>query len=163
MITNPGSKVSNTSSIEDVLDLSDIRVKNLRTVSHNAAVSGVEKNNYVHDDLELARVLPNHHATTNIGDLSVYKRMDHENELHFERNMPMASFSSNVVAKGDDSHGSRDYSLAPKLQPGGFSNSGQIASHKRADLIRGPYESEKSIMSKKMNEQMEGRYGRQMI
>jgi len=163
VLTNPGSKVSNTSSIEDVLDLSDIRVRDLRNVSHHAAVSGVEKNNYIHDDMELSRVLPNHHATTNVGDRSVHKRVAHENELYFERNMPKASFSSNIVAKGDDSHSSRDYSLAPKLQPGGFNNSGQIASHQRADLIRGPYESEKSVMSRKMNLEMAGRYGRPMV
>lgn len=162
--TNAHAVVTNVSSnkhqtnIEDILDLSDIPVHDIRTTSTIAPVSGVEQTKYFHEDINLSRRLPEYHATTNISNNTVHKRIEHENMIELERNMPMNSFISNPVARGFSDHSSRNARLVPKIQPGSYSIPAQIPLQKRIQEIQVPFESEKVRMSRMVMENMQGRF-----
>lgn len=163
--TNAHSVVSNISSnkhytsIEDILDLSDLPVhKDIRNTSHVSALSGSEQNKYFHEELHLSRKLPEYNITTNINNKNIHKRAEYDNEITLERNMPLNSFSSNPVVRGYAEHGSRDIRLAPKIQPGSFSVPGQIPMHERMQNESVQHESEKARMSRIVMKNMEGRF-----
>jgi hypothetical protein len=162
--TNAHAVVSNVSSnkhqtaIEDILDLADMPVQDIRTMSASAPVSGVEQTKYFHEDINLSRRLPEYHARTNLGNHTVHKRMEYQNKIELERNMPMNSFVSNPVARGFSDHSSRDARLAPKIQPGGYSVPGQIPRQGRPQEMYIPHESEKAKMSRMVMESMQGRF-----
>ena len=111
--TNPHPVNSNISSnkhhsrIEDVLDLTNLPVKDIHTTSHVAPLSGNEKIEYIHSPLQLLRTVPEYEATTNLGNQQVYKRQEYENTIELERNMPNGSFASNPTRQGVRNHGSR--------------------------------------------------------
>jgi len=135
--SNVSSKQSSNlhhTSIEDVLDLSDLPIhNNVMLLEAEAAHSGHEKNNYIHDDIELSRTMPEYQATTNLGDSKIFKRIEAENEIVKERNIPVTEFKTNHIAKGNSDHGSRQAYLAEKIKPGGFCNSGIIPNKDRVN------------------------------
>ena len=148
------------SNIEDVLDLSDLPVQDIRTFSHTAPKNRGERTDYVHDDIELSRNIPGHQGITNKADRSKYKRNQYTNSLELSRNIPTGSFSSNIVGKGASDHGSRTARLIPKIQPGGFHNGGQKPMMNRMQEVAEPYESQKSRTSRIVMESMQGRFDR---
>jgi len=156
--SNVSSKSHNTSSIEDILDLSNMPVHN-NIIHYNikAPVSGVEKTEYFHDDISLSRTLPNYIATTNVGDQTVYKRENYDNQIELQRNNPSASCESNPVSRGDTDYFSRDARLAPKISAGSFSIPGQIPMKERNHLYY-DQESEKAKMNRMVMESMNGRF-----
>ena len=113
---------------------------------------------YIHEDMKLDRTLPEHHASTNIGDQNVYKQVQYENEIGLERNIPNGSFYSNPAAsRADTQEHTRDYKLAPKIQPGGYSIPTQVPMTDRM-MDEHTYESERSRMSRMVNAEMAGRF-----
>jgi hypothetical protein len=162
--TNPHGAATNISSkkhytpIEDIFDISDLPIhQNINNISTSAAFSGVEKTNYLHDNIELSRNLPEYNIKTNITDSKVHKTQEYENKLKFERNIPLNSFVSNPVLKGFSESGSRDIRLADKVQPGGFSGRGQIPMARRTQETTS-MESEKAKMNRVVMESMQGRF-----
>ncbi|NDB83585.1 MAG: membrane protein insertion efficiency factor YidD [Alphaproteobacteria bacterium] len=93
----------------------------------DAPISGVEQTKYFHDDLALSRTLPNFKATTNIGDVNVYKRTEYDNQIELQRNNPATSCESNPNSYGNSDISSREARLAPKISAGGYSIPVQIA------------------------------------
>ena len=128
VVSNSSSRITNTSSIQELLDFSEPTNKQIHHTNYTAPKSGVERNNYVHGDLILDKTLPSHKATTNVGQ-NIYKRIDHENEIQLERNRPSTAFSINPVKKSNIDVSSRQYNLPPKLKPGGFEGDKQIPSY----------------------------------
>lgn len=158
--TNASSN-KHTTSIEDVLDLSDLPVRDqMLEMSANAPISGPEQTKYFHEEIELSRRLPNYQATTNIGDTGVYKRIDHENAINLTRNMPMNSFVTNPNGRSFNDHSSREVRLAPKIQPGGYSIPGQVPMTERTNYNHAFGNSEKGRMNKMVAENMQGRFER---
>lgn len=155
--TNASSN-KNATSIEDILDLSDLPVHDIRTYSAQAPTSGVEQTKYFHDDIELSRRLPEYHARTNIVDNTIRKNISHENTLELGRNMPMASFTSNTVARGASDHGSREARLNPKISAGGYDIPSQIPSFERMQNVQEIQESEKARMNRMVSDSMQSRY-----
>ena len=150
-------------SLEDIFDLSDnVKTKDKMNIYHNAPVSGYDKTEYIHGDLMLDRNLPEHNARTNIQQ-NIHKRSEYENELHFDRNMPNAQAMSNP---GNSRRGvmdemtSRDYRLKPTINAGGFDGRGVLPMQNRMqDVMAQRYESEKTKINRRVNEQFTGRYG----
>ena len=154
--SNLSSNNNNHTSIEDVLDLTNLPVHlELRNISATAAFSGNEQNNYLHDDIKLSRNLPEYETKTNRGDQRINKNIQHENNIELQRNMPMNSFVSNPTARGFSDHGSRDAYLAPKIQPGGFSVPAQIPMQGRMQNVIDNKESEKSRINKMIMQNMQ--------
>ena len=157
-----GSNISSNkhhTAIEDILDLSDLPVHgDIPTMHVDAAISGPERNRYCHEDIELSRRMPEYQATTNIANPNVHKRMSHQNRIELDRNIPMASFTSNPVARGSADPGSRDARLTPKIQPGGYSVPGQMPMTNRMQNMQAPPESEKARINRVVLNSMQDRF-----
>lgn len=156
--SNVGSNL-NITNIEDIIDLSDIKTKDLKNVNYITPMSGTDQSSYIHNDIELSRKLPEYKATTNIGK-NIHKTINSTNTIELERNTPLTNIYINPgnVQRGNSDISSRDFHLAPKIQPGGYSVPTQIPMRERMQEIRNPYESEKSKMSKAVMQQFQGRY-----
>jgi hypothetical protein len=94
-------------------------------------------------------------------DSTVYKRIDHENELKYNRNTPLTNYATNVTKIDDFNNiylSSRNYKLEDSLVKGGFENTGyQPSTNDRADLIR--YKtSDKDKIRNLVNNQQFNRY-----
>ena len=159
VFTNPGQEHTQITSLEDILDLSEVRVKDLRNVQYQTPISGNEQTKYIHEDIQLTRSLPEYTATTNIGK-NVYKAVRHEHSRELERNTPLTHIPINPVNNygGNTDISSRDYRLNPKIQPGGYSIPVGVPMANRMQDVREYYESDKSKMSRVVMQQHQGRY-----
>uniref|UniRef100_A0A6C0LY48 Uncharacterized protein n=1 Tax=viral metagenome TaxID=1070528 RepID=A0A6C0LY48_9ZZZZ len=157
--TNFSSQHHHT-NIEEILDLANLPVQDIRTTKHTASVSGVEKVNYIHEDVFLRRNIPEYQLTANSSDKRKYQNQLHENEIILSRNNPQADFSSVVVDKSGHDNDRREAYLAPKLQPGGFTNASQKPMIGRMQNVSDPVETQKSKTSRFVTESMKGRFGK---
>ena len=155
--TNISSNKYHT-KIEDIADLADLPVQDIRTASHTAPVSLGEKTDYIHDEIKLQRTIPEHCAVTNLGDRTIYRAQKYENEIQLERNMPRGSFESNPIGRGANDHSSRDVRLTPKIQPGGYQIPSQVPMRDRMRDVAPLRESEKARISRMVMESMQGRF-----
>ena len=156
--TNVSSNARNTSSIEDISDLSGMPVHNdIIHYNLNAPISGVEQTKYFHDDISLSRTLPNYIATTNAGDQKVYKRENYNNQIELQRNNPSASCESNPTSRGYLDHFSTEVQLAPKISAGSYSIPAQMPMKEREHMYY-PQETEKAKMNRSVNESMNKRF-----
>lgn len=153
--TNMGSHIQ-VSSIDDIFDLSGIRTKDAINVDYITPISGGEKVDYIHDDIELDRVMPNHSASTNISR-NEHKVLNHEYMIDLERNTPLTNMSINHAGIGDTNKTSREYYLHEKPQYGGFDGRAQMPMLNRNQQIPENFESDKSKMNRKI-EEMFNRY-----
>lgn len=156
--SNIGSKL-NVTNIEDVIDLSDVKTKDIRNINYNTTMSGTDQSSYINTDIELSRRLPEYKATTNTGQ-NIHKTVEYTNQIELERNTPLTNISINPgnVQRGNSDISSRDFHLAPKIQPGGYSVPTQVPMRERMQEVRNTYDSEKSKMSKAVMQQFQGRY-----
>jgi len=104
---------------------------------------------------------PQFEVTSQKSDSRVYRRIDHDNELKYDRNTPLTNFTTNVTKIDDFNNiylSSRDYKLDNILEKGGFENSGyQPSIEDRADLIRFR-KSDKDKLRTLVNDQQFNRY-----
>lgn len=155
--TNPSSNMCVT-PITEILDLSDMPVHDsISHVSHTAPVSGHEQNNLEHQPLNLTRRLPEYQTSTNKGQ-DIYKTIQPTTGYDFQRNMPISSWEANPGVKGNSDNGSREYRLAPKIQPGGYTVPAQMPLQGRMQNVQIPHESEHAKMSRSVFEQQMSRF-----
>jgi hypothetical protein len=157
VVTNTSSNMHHT-SIDEILDLGDLHVHEIRTMSHTAPKNRGERTDYIHDDIELSRNLPEFQGITNKVDRNKYKRNQYTNSIELSRNVPTGSFYSNVVARGASDHGSRTARLIPKIQAGGYHNGGQMPMMNRMQEVSAPRETQKARTSRMVMESMQGRF-----
>ena len=156
--TNLTSKRNNTSSIEDIFDGGSINTQNTLHTNYTTPISGIERNNYVHKDIQLERRMPIHSATTNHGK-NIYKGISNENKIVLEKNTPLTSYSTNTIARGNVNISSRDKQLKPTLSHGGYAVAGhrpkQHNSKHQGGMTLDPH---KSLMSKLVSQSMQSRF-----
>jgi hypothetical protein len=157
--TNTSSNKHHT-NIDEILDLSDLPVREIRTTSHVAPKNHSERENYIHDPLELHRNLPKYQMIANKADSTKYKRNQYTNSIELSRNIPNGSFSSNIVARGGVDHGSRTARLIPKITVKGYHNSGQRPMLNRMQNAETYRETEKARTSRIVMESMQGRFSK---
>lgn len=159
-VTNPNSNKNNTTSLEDLLDLPHMPVKDIRTVNIRAAHSGNEKTSYIHDDIKLSRGLPEYQTRTNRANPQIYKRIAPRNEIQLKRSRPKGQFSGTPgEIRGPRDHGSRTQRLIPKIKAGGFSIPASKPLTQRIQNQKTPHESEKARISRSVLESMQSRFG----
>lgn len=183
--TNIKSNYTQIGSIEDIMDLSNIRTKDVLNGNYNTNMRGNNKIEYIHDDIELSRVLPEYENTTNMrgndkieyihNDIELsrvlpeYKtttnikqnqerRIEHEYMKELDRNIPLTNMYVNSSKQGDYNISSRDYHLNPKINAGGYEIPSQIPNLDRSGSISEPFQTEKSKLEKSVMHQFEGRY-----
>jgi hypothetical protein len=154
--TNLGAHIQ-VSSIEDIFDLSNVKTKNAINIDYITPISGNEKTEYIHDNIELERTLPNYNVSTNINNNNYQKMVHHEYMIDLERNTPLTTMSVNPGKMGDINKSSRFFNLSEKPQYGSFEGRGQMPTMNRVQEIPQNYESDKSKMNKKI-EEMFNRY-----
>lgn len=152
--TNLNSNIQ-VSSIEDILDLSNIKTKDQFNIDYVTPISSNEKVNYIHNDIELERVLPEYSSHTNIRK-NEQKILDHEYMIELERNTPLTHVSINPTKYGETNISSRNYDLIEKPNYGSYEGRGTQPTIDRIGEISN-YESDKSKMNKKI-ENMFNRY-----
>lgn len=154
--TNLGQPNLQLSSIDEILDLSGIKVQDILQMPYSTQLKGYEKNNYIHDDLRLSRKLPeNISARTNLGE-NIYKSIEYENSIELDRTMPLATYSCNLSMPriGTEEIISREYKLAPKINAGGYDARGSMPMEYTEQNIFIP-DSEKSMLNKRINQQFQ--------
>ena len=147
-------------NISEILDLVDLPVQDIRTTSYEAPKSHGEKVEYIHDDLIMEKNLPRYQYVSNKTDNTKYKRNQHTNTIELERNIPVGSFQTNFVSRGEGDNGSRDARLAPKAQLGGFNNSGHRPLLHRTQQIPENHDTQKAKTSRFVVGEMHERYGK---
>ena len=122
--TNLTKNIGNTTSIDKFVDLDKFSriTKDIHNIDYNTSKNGISKIEYIHKDLDMQKNLPKYFTTTNIRDSSKFVNINHENEIIQKRNKPIANYTTRNMKdiKGTIDHSSRDYTLASKINPGGF-------------------------------------------
>ena len=183
--TNIKSNYTQIGSLEDFMDLSVVKTKDILFGNYNTNIRGNEKNEYIHDDIELSRVLPEYKTSTNTrgndkieyihSDIELSrtlpeyktstnirqnqeKRIQHDYIKELERNTPLTNMYVNSSKQGDYNISSREYQLNPKINAGGYEIPSQIPTQNRIGNISAPFQTEKSRLGKTVMQQFEGRY-----
>lgn len=156
--TNVGSKNIQVTSIEDVVDMSEVHVKDAINVTCTAPSSGHEKTDFIHEDIVLNRILPEHEARTNITS-NMRKNLQHDKEHVLERNTPLTQVSVNPRIHKNTDAPTREFRLASKIQPGGYNIPAGIPQLQRNQDMMPSLSSDKSRMVRAVNRQYD-RYNR---
>lgn len=151
--SNPSQSIQST-PIEDVIDV-DIHVKDPINISYTATKSGNTKDEYVHSDIELDRRVVQATAITN-KQRNIHHRPPVEHQEHEQkRNLPLTNAVTNngtslTRRQTLEDLNSREYKLAPKVSPGGFSGKGGMPMLERMQQIIELKDSDRVKMSKKI-------------
>ena len=136
--------------------------KNKINSNYTTPQTSFDKVNYIHKDINLDRNIPSYKTTTNVSR-NIHKTMLHENTIELDRNLPAAEGFTNIGRSGysnENSSASKDYNRLPqKPQYGGFAIPPSKPELYHDNNVR-EYESERAIMSRKVNESMQGRFTR---
>lgn len=147
--------------IEDIMDL-DIRTKDINNISYTAPMSGNEKDDRLHKDLELQRRVILSTAATN-KHRDIYTRTAIEHEKTLTRNTPLTEINLNhglsKIQTGVDNN-SREYNLRPTISAGGYEGTFSKPMLERTQQINENMGSDRSIMSKKVMDMQTGRWAR---
>lgn len=153
--TNLGTHIQ-LNSIDEIFNTDNIRTKELINIDYVTPISGNEKTDYIHNDIELERVLPYHSSSTNIKH-NQQKILEHEYMKEMERNIPLTNMHINPGKIGEHNVSSRNYNLTEKPNFGSFEGKAVIPSFNRTQNVQENYETDKSKFNKKV-EQMFNRY-----
>jgi len=136
--SNKSMDISNK-SLDQLYDNGRMSVK--EDVIQYSTNSGIKPNHTFLNEIA-APVLemrnPQFQVNSQVSDSRVHRRVEHLNELQFERNTPLTNFKTNVTKLEDfDSMNlsSRNFRLDPTLQKGGFNNAGVQPTTERVDLV----------------------------
>lgn len=169
--------LQNTTNIEALSNVSaDISTKRLNELYDNGRVSVKDSMIQYNKDAginpgytflgDIAKPIlemrnPQFEVQSKVSDSRVYKRIEHENSLEFERNTPLTNFQTNVTKLEDFNSinlSSRDYNrLEPSLKKGSFNNVGVKPVIERLDLTN-VIESEKDKLRRRINDNQFNRY-----
>ena len=103
---------------------------------------------------------PQFQVNSQLSDSRIYKRIEHENTLEFERNTPLTNYKTNVTKLEDFNSinlSSRDFKLDPLLKKGSFSNVGSKPKIEREDLTH-VMETDKDKLRRRINDNQFNRY-----
>ncbi len=160
-VSNVSADIS-TKNLEELYDNGRVNVKN-NMIQYNKD-SGINPgytflNDIAQPVLEMRN--PQFEVQSQISDSRVYKRIEHENELQYERNTPLTNFNTNITKLEDFNSinlSSRNYHrLQDSLNKGSFRNEGVKPTINRADLIN-VRESDKDRLRGRVNENQFNRY-----
>src|SRR3972149_5840981 len=144
----------------DVADI-DIHIKDIPTITYTTPATFQKQENYIHQDLEFERRIPEYQASTNISQ-NIHKRFDSE-MAELDRKRPLADVYVNQGGhRGTDEYenSSREYRLHPTLNYGGFEGKGLKTRIERDEnkLPDHTIDPNKMALSKRVMNQFEGRY-----
>lgn len=159
-MSNLSSDIS-TKSIEELYDNGRVSVKG--DIIQYKKDSGINPgytflNEIAQPILEMRN--PQFEVQSQISDSRVYKRIDHENTLEFDRNTPLTNYKTNVTKLEDFNSinlSSRDYRLDPILKKGEFNNIGIKPTIDRENLVN-IRETDRDKLRRRINDNQFHRY-----
>jgi hypothetical protein len=158
--TNPSLTHIQVTPIEDIFDLSEVKTQNTLHSDYKTPVQGLQQHNiYDHSDIELNRNLPEYYANSNINQ-NIYKATDYVNSIQLDRKMPIATAQSNPgtnTVNINEEIMSKKYSLAPKINAGGFDGRSSMPTTNRPNNVYN-LNSDKSNMNRRMGESFQNRF-----
>lgn len=118
------SKNITITSLEEIYGVDTAnRTKNTINIDYETPHTSYDKYEYIHEDIDLERVLPYHESRTNNG-YSIHTRLDDQaTERIYVQNRPSAHVTTNIGGshmQAVDEISSRQYYLRPTVNPGGF-------------------------------------------
>ena len=160
-VSNISSDISKK-SLEELYDGGRVTVKdNMIQYSKDSGISPgyTFLNEIAQPVLEMRN--PQFEVQSQMSDSRVHKRIDHDNELQFDRNTPLTSFNTNVTKLEDFNSinmSSRDYHrLQQSLTKGSFNNTGNKPTIERIDMIN-VRESDKDKLRNRVNQNQFNRF-----
>jgi len=158
-LSNLSADIS-TKTLDELYDNGRITVKdNMIQYTKNSGISPgyTFLNEIAQPKLEMRN--PQVDVKAQISDSRVYKRIDHDNNLNFERNTPLTNFNTNITKiENFDTITTRNYNrLEPTLNKGSFNNVGIKPTVDRQNLIN-VKESDKDKLRNRINDNQFNRY-----
>ena len=108
---------------------------------------GTKHTIYIHNDVELDRVLPEHSAFTNITK-NIQKTLGHEYMKEYERKAVLGELQTNDSKKGEHNISSTTVNLNEKMQIGEYNGRGTIPVIERLQGMNYNMNSDKSKLMK---------------
>ena len=155
VVSKTSAPYLNTTSIENIIDLSDIKTKNTLHTDYITPLCSSEKTKYIHNDIVLDKKVPSNFARTNTNDKNVHVKIEYDNNIELERNLPIANAHSNIgrsTMSVIDKISSRDYKLVPKIVSGGEFQGKESMPMKYRTQVNIELKDNKRDMNKKISE-----------
>jgi hypothetical protein len=84
--------------IDEMADIDTGRyTQKVINITYDTPISGVEKQNYIHDVRNREKNMPSYQATTNVSNNKVYNKIEHTNNIQLQRNIPIYNIDMNNV------------------------------------------------------------------
>jgi hypothetical protein len=138
----------------------EIRTRDAMHLSHAGSHIGYNKTDYIHEDLELSRVLPMHEAGTNKGQ-NIYHQAVEPIHRELSVNMPHTSARTNMGSGQHqviDEITNRNVRLTPTINAGGFDGAPSMTrfdGHEEQEITE--FDRHKTEMRRKIYEMQAGR------
>jgi len=156
--SNASRNIQST-SIEELyrMDTAD-KTKEQLKISYTAPQSSYDKVEYMHQDLELERRLPEHQARTNTGRNDRYQNphQDSSSERIYTANRPSPSITTNVGGYQRTEDMNREYHLRPTINPGSFEGTQSKPQVYQENQIQ-PFDTQKVDMRKRIYDMQQDR------
>jgi len=149
-VTNIKADHTQITSIDEILDLSVVKTKDINNINYHTPLRGNDKTEYIHDPIELERVIPLHQAHTNFKQ-PTDKTLQHEYMKEYERNTPLTNYATNIGMRGENNISSTQYKLIPKISPGEYNVPASIPNQNRIQELYSPFQNEKSRINKSVS------------
>ena len=147
--------------IDEIMNI-NIKTKEQHNISYITPKIREGNNKYIHDDIELNRKAPVTYANTNIQQ-NIYKNpINNQKRKILQNRRPVTQMYTNMgtIQKQHQGDTVRDYKLKETINAGGYDGRGQKPMINRINNIKINNETRGAEMSRKVNEQMYGRYKR---
>lgn len=147
--------------VEDLVNI-NVKTKDQFNIPYAAPVKGYEKTEKIHNDHQLSRVTPLHHASTNIGRQDRYINPIQGQIKQLKSNRPSAVGVTNRGGgrkNGGDNLGSRQYNLKPTINAGSFKGKATMPVLHHENTLP-ELESLRQRTNRRVMDMQQGRYSR---
>jgi hypothetical protein len=125
------------------------KIKDLTGIYYDTPMTSYSKQDYIHGDVELQRILPYHEGRTNSG-LNIHKKIDGEiYQKTRTLNIPVIEAQTNTKGDRTVDNLNRSYNLKPTLNAGGFEANPYIPTANRDNNLQ-DFDNDKSRMRQRI-------------
>ena len=105
----------NVSFLDENADISNRQTKELYNINYKTPLTTTEqKNNYIHDDIELYKNIPNYQSGTNLSSGQNHSEYIHDN-IELDRNIPTYQYNTNLKSSKHENYIHEDIDLSKNL------------------------------------------------
>jgi hypothetical protein len=161
-----GSLNIQVTPIDELFDMSDVRVKDTLHSNYRTPIQGHQKTDYISTDVDLERNLPEYYATTNTNNSNVHKRMEYDKTPELSRRMPSTNVNSNVASNRvniNDDINAKSYNRLPsKISAGQYYGKAAVPMKYKDNDIRN-VTTKKSQLNHMVSDDFNSRFNQQIV